>query len=327
MSAQAPKPIRSPAYPNTNLSDAIGYVRKIEAAYRLSQVDREAAAKLIGYSGLSGPANQALASLAQYGLVERAGKGEMRVTARAQAILHPNSEEEKRSSLREAAFDPQLFQELRERWPNITPPEDGVVTYLNRQGFNQSAIKPAARAYLQTLAFLQEAGASESHGAPASGAANLTPTEAEEDEGKPPQAIEVGDLVTVERDGLLVFPAPVRVLEIKESGGATWVWTSGGSSWTEMNTVTLESKGAASPALPPPIPPAKPGLSAQEGVAMRTAVFPLPEGDASLTFPALLSPESLNLLGHYLGLTIKQAQWAKKAAPVLYGDTDPSAAP
>jgi hypothetical protein len=119
---------------------------------------------MIGYSGLSGPANQTLAALAQFGLVERAGKGEMRVTARAQEILHPNNEEEKRIALRSAAFEPTLFRDLQDRWPDMIPPEDGVVTYLNRQGFNQSAIRPATRAYLQTLHYLQEAGASESHG-------------------------------------------------------------------------------------------------------------------------------------------------------------------
>lgn len=161
---QTPKPIRSPSYPSSSLSDAIAQVRKIEAAYRLSPVDREAAAKMIGYAGLSGPANKTLAALAQYGFVERAGKGEMRVTARARAILHPNSDDEKRQSLLSAAFEPQLFQDLRGRWPNMIPPEDGVVTYLNRQGFNQSAIRPAARAYLQTLRYLEEVGVSESYG-------------------------------------------------------------------------------------------------------------------------------------------------------------------
>ncbi|HEY2481781.1 MAG TPA: hypothetical protein VGI30_06235, partial [Caulobacteraceae bacterium] len=96
MNTASPKPIRSPSYPVSSLSEAVGHVRKIEASYRLSSVDRQAAAKLIGYLGLSGPANATLAALAQYGLVERAGKGEMRVTPRAQAILHPNSEDEKR---------------------------------------------------------------------------------------------------------------------------------------------------------------------------------------------------------------------------------------
>jgi len=157
-------PVRSPSYPVWPLSDAVTAVGKIEAQYRLSKVDREAAVKLIGYSGLSGPSNKALAALAQYGLVERAGKGEMRVTPRARAILHPDSDDEKRQELQAAAFEPKLFRELQERWPGIIPPEEGVVLFLNRKGFNQSAIRPAAKAYLQTLLYLEEFGASESHG-------------------------------------------------------------------------------------------------------------------------------------------------------------------
>ncbi|MEH3037397.1 MAG: hypothetical protein PGN23_13070 [Sphingomonas adhaesiva] len=157
-------PVRSPSYPVWPLSEAITAVRKIEAQYRRSKVDREIAAKLIGYSGLSGPANKALAALAQFGLVERAGKGEMRVTDRARALLYTDDAEEKRQELQAAAFEPQLFRELQERWPNMIPPEDGVVMYLNRKGFNQSAVRPAAKAYRQTLLFIEEESASESHG-------------------------------------------------------------------------------------------------------------------------------------------------------------------
>lgn len=164
MSNAPETPVRSPSYPVWSLSDAVTAVGKIEAQYRQSKVDREAAVKLIGYSGLSGPSNKALAALAQYGLVEKAGKGEMRVTPRARAILHPDSPDEKRQELRAAAFEPKLFRELQDRWPGIMPPEEGVILYLNRQGFNQSAIRPATKAYLQTLLFLEELGASESHG-------------------------------------------------------------------------------------------------------------------------------------------------------------------
>lgn len=163
MSNDATGAVRSPSYPVMSLTDAITAVRKIEAQYRSAKVDREVAAKIVGYSGLSGPANKALAALAQYGLVERAGKGEMRVSARARAILHPHDDAEKRSELRAAAFEPRLFQDLQERYPNMTPPEDGVVSYLNRLGFNQTAIRPAVKAYLQTLLFLEEQGATESH--------------------------------------------------------------------------------------------------------------------------------------------------------------------
>lgn len=224
-SASVPKPVRSPSYPSLSLSDAIAQVRKIEGLYRLSPVDRVAAAKLIGYAGLSGPANQALASLAQYGLVERAGKGEIRVTERGRAILHPNSEEEKRQGLRTAAFDPSLFRELHERWPNMMPPEDGVLTYLNRQGFNQSAIRPAAKAYLQTLLFLEESAGSESHSATSVKVPDSPVPDAPVRES--PVAYggaKVGDLIQWEIDGVLQMEKPMRVRLVTDDG---WVAVEG----------------------------------------------------------------------------------------------------
>jgi hypothetical protein len=164
-----------------SLTDAVSAVRKIEAQYRGAKVDRVIGAKIIGYSSLSGPANKALAALAQYGLVERAGKGEMRVTSRARAILHPDSEGEKQQELRAAAFEPTLFRELHDRWPDMIPPEDGVASYLNRKGFNQSAIRPATKAYLNTLLALEEAGASESHGTGSAADPESPATETQED--------------------------------------------------------------------------------------------------------------------------------------------------
>lgn len=130
---------------------------------------------LLGYTAGSGPSNKALADLASYGLVERAGKGELRVTRRAQAILYPQTPAELKHALREAAFDPSLFQELRDRFAGLeSPPEDGIATYLNRAGFNSNSIRPATRAYLATLAYLQQFGATESN------------SPAEEDAGESP---------------------------------------------------------------------------------------------------------------------------------------------
>lgn len=271
MSTPNPTPIRSPSYPSWGLGDSLAHVRKIEAAYRLSPVDREAAAKLIGYSGLSGPANQALASMAQYGLVERAGKGEMRVTSRAQAILHPDSESEKRQNTRAAAFEPQLFNELRERWPDMVPPEDGVVTYLNRQGFNQSAIKPAARAYLDTLAYLEEVGASESHGvSPAAHAESELSAATTIRKGRQLTygGARVGDLIQWEtRDGLqLEKPTRVRLI----SADGQWVAVDGSETGIPMNQVIVEERASG---IQPPMFPAglgelsAPDLAPQAGEA------------------------------------------------------------
>lgn len=223
--SEAAQPIRSPAYPSMSLADALEAVRKIEHNYRTSRVDRVSAAKLIGYSSLSGPANKALAALAQYGLVERAGKGEMRVSPRATAILHPDSPAERAESLKLAAFEPSLFKDLRDRYPDMVPPEDGVVTYLNRKGFNQTAIRPAVKAYLQTLQFLQSEGANLSQPPKSQNISTETSDSdtlaAESSFGSP----QVGDLIQWEMDGVLRLEHPMRVRLITADG--KWVAVEG----------------------------------------------------------------------------------------------------
>lgn len=328
MSAPTPKPIRSPSYPAAPLSEAISNVRKIENVYRLSQVDREAGAKLIGYAGLSGPANQALASLAQYGLVERAGKGEMRVTALAREILHPNSDDEKRRSLRQAAFQPALFRELQERWPDINPPEDGVVTYLNRQGFNQSAIKPAARAYLQTLAFLEEAGANDSHGAETpKGSQYELPNEEAPGQREDTKfgGAHVGDLIQWEAGGAFRFESPLRVRWVSDDG--QWVAVDGSDTGVPMSEVLVQERAGAAP---PPVPPYTPS-TAQEmarapGVGnisaaqmanlppmgWTQAVFPLADGPVFLNFPDQMSADGYAELKEYLEIFLRRAERAKR---------------
>ena len=162
---ERPSRIQSPSYPAYPLSVAIDVVAKIEQRYRSSKVDRLDAVKLLGFSGVTGPSNMALAALAQYGLIARQGKGEFRVTDLARAILYPDDKAEKAKALRTAALSPKLFRSLRERYPDVpVPPEEGVYTYLNRNGFNPTAVRPAAKAFLQTMAFIQELGDDESSG-------------------------------------------------------------------------------------------------------------------------------------------------------------------
>lgn len=263
----APPAARSPSYPNAPLGEAISQVAKIEQLYRQSQVDREVAAKLIGYSGLSGPASKALAALASYGLVERAGKGEMRVTSRARAILYPDNLEERRQNLVAAAFEPKLFQELRARFPDMIPPEDGIITYLHRQGFVQSAIRPAMKAYRDTLLFLQQEGATDSHGKEHPEGADLSLSEGNNDDafGK----ARVGDLVEVEIAGALVTPEPVRVRGVTEDQGTTWVFVDGSETGIDMENIKVLERPEEVKA-PPTLPLGKP--PADEGTASKLRV-------------------------------------------------------
>ncbi|WP_320196740.1 hypothetical protein RMR10_013225 [Agrobacterium rosae] len=232
------KPIRSPNYPSMPLREAVQAVRKIESIYKLNPVDRESAARLIGYSSLSGPAGKALAALAAYGLFERAGKGEGRVTSRAIAILHAYDEKERRGNLLDAASEPTLFAELRDRFAGIpVPPESGVITYLNRQGFNPSAVRPAANAFLETMRYVEELQASTSSATQQPD----TPDSVALSDGQAEKfgGAKIGDLIQWESQGVLQFTRPLRVRYITDDG--KWVGVEGSQTGIPMSEVIVES--------------------------------------------------------------------------------------
>lgn len=154
---------QSPGYPQFALPKAISGVRKIFDADRRSPIDRSVAQKHIGYSGPSGAADKALATLAHYGLIERVGKGEVRVSQRAVDILHPDSDGARRKALLEAGFAPQVFKDLRERFGDHVS-ESALHSYLVRENFLDRAIAPVSNGYLQTMRYLEQEKAFESRG-------------------------------------------------------------------------------------------------------------------------------------------------------------------
>ena len=155
---------RSPRYPSIPLGEAVDLARRLFAGDGMNAVDREVAAGHIGYSGINGASAQALASLAQYGLTETSGKGQLRLTGLALDIIEPNGDVERAKSLHQAAWTPKLFSDLRERFPNTTPSEANLRAHLIRQHFQTSALKSVIPAYLRTCEYLVEEGVSESHG-------------------------------------------------------------------------------------------------------------------------------------------------------------------
>lgn len=245
--------IRSPSYPGMPLHEAVAAVAKIEGLYRAAPVDRLHAAKLIGFSALSGPAGKALADLAAYGLLERAGKGAARVTERARDILHASSEQDRKKSLRDAALEPPLFRNIRERFSGISlPPEDGVITHLNRQGFNPNAVRPAAKAFLQTMRYLEELGESDSHSAADRLGENGAPSGGGGDDPVtlPEQTVKLGDYVQWTQDGADRFRVPLQVVNIYPDGKHAQVF--GSPTGIPMSELTVVDPPNADPSPPPP---------------------------------------------------------------------------
>lgn len=148
---------RSPSYPSLTLEQAIDMVGKIHKANRTNVISRETAARDMGYSGLTGRSLTVLGSLAQYGLVDKAGKGDIKVSRRAVEILHPVEEAHRAEAIIEAALAPALFRTLHERFPEGVPSENALRSFMVQSDFNDVAIGPAISAFLETNAFAEKA--------------------------------------------------------------------------------------------------------------------------------------------------------------------------
>lgn len=155
--------IRSPGYPSSPLSEMLELVEKIFNVSRQNVIDREAAVRDIGYKGLTGQSTKMLANMAHFNLIEKAGKGGLRVSDVAIKILHPKNPAEKAAALEEAAYSPELFNEIRQQWPDGFVSENALRGHLLRSGFSTAAIQPAISSYLETYSFLQQALATESY--------------------------------------------------------------------------------------------------------------------------------------------------------------------
>lgn len=238
----------SPGYPNMGLPKAVSAVHKIYDADRQAPVDRTVAAKHIGYSGQSGASDKALASLAHYGLLEKAGKGETRVTQLAVDILHPDKPSDRRAALRKAGLNPGIFQEIYDRYDGRLPSDEALRSYLMRASFQNAAINPVVNAYAETFRYLEQEKVFESGSPPDDNDAN---DESKEDDYGVFRGARVGDLVQWEIDSVLQMERPMRVRLVDEVDGRQYVAVEGSETGIPMEQVTvIERAGAAAPATP-----------------------------------------------------------------------------
>lgn len=169
---------RSPSYPSVPLNQAVDLVKKIHKSCRTNVITREDAVKEMGYSGLTGRSLKVLAALLQFGLLEKAGKGDVKVTRRAVEVLHGIEQTDRDEALLEAANAPQLFRDILERFPDGIPAESAIRSYLVKQDFLDVAIGPAINAFMETYRTVEHIRESETHGDEDDG--TLSPPEADQ---------------------------------------------------------------------------------------------------------------------------------------------------
>lgn len=204
----------SPGYPSMSLPKAISAVRKIWDADRTNPIDRVTAAKHIGYAGQSGASDKALGSISHYGLTEKTGKGEIKISRLALDIVCPDPMDKgaEARAIRAAGMNPQVFKDIRSRFSGHVS-EESLRNYLIREGFNNVAITPLMSAYFETFRFLEQFEDVESGGPSAqSGGESLSLDEQ--------VGAEMDDTIVMERPMASVPSPPTQRLE---AGEAEWM--------------------------------------------------------------------------------------------------------
>ena len=141
--------MRSPNYPALSLKQALESADKLWKAEKRTPVSHEAAATGLGYKSLSGPARVAIGALRQYGLVDKADKGHVRLSELAVRALHGNAED-KQVAFRQAAVNPALFKELAKEHADAS--EAAISSYLiTKKTLLEDGARKAAKAFRETL--------------------------------------------------------------------------------------------------------------------------------------------------------------------------------
>lgn len=199
---------RSPRFPSFGLDWAVEGIKKLHEQDGKAPVDRDAAARHLGYKGLNGASSRAIASLIYYDLVEGASQGRIRLTERALRVLYSGDPNEKLPLLQEALTSPKIFDELVSHYGGIASlPSD--VTLLKelviRRKFSDGAARECILALRQSVLYLKSLSeASEKPTPPINSPEFVKPEVMEAESSK---ALKIGDEVRDPTIASEVIPA------------------------------------------------------------------------------------------------------------------------
>jgi len=307
---------RSPAYP------AISVKRAIEQADALFKQEGEYEAPISstigawGYSEKSSGGRQTLATMKYYGLIDVSGDGAgrmVKISDLAKHILLDEREDdtEKRQLIRDVALNPAAHSALYEKYRNGLASDGSVEHFLVfEEGFKSAAAKDLLAEFKVTADYvglyqpdnkLDKTDDSDI----GNGVKKETPT------------VKTGDKIQATVQDVDLFADGAIVQGISEDG--EYVFVDQSDSGVPIEDVTIMETAQFETS---PTPPAKPMnlLAAQSPRAdaplpegTRKAMFPLDEGDVTLTFPVGLAEDSLEDLEAYLQIFLKKEIKKSKA--------------
>ncbi len=140
---------RSPRSATLPLEEAIIFAKKVYDNAGKSMIKRDLAFKALGYAGSSGASLSTLATLIQYGLLDKNGS-EVAVSNLALRIFHP-VEGGSDAAIKEAALMPPVFKSIFETHHKLAEPL--LVNHLIHQGFTPERAKRVASVYKANSVF------------------------------------------------------------------------------------------------------------------------------------------------------------------------------
>ena len=328
---------RSPNYPSVGLPDAIARATRLYEGVGTAGASPDSAAKLIGYSKNHGTARMTMSALKKFGLVEERNGRVVPAKLTVDLANFPPTHPRHVAALRTAALSPRVYREAYNRYRphGVLPPDDVLsADFVADSGFLPDKV-PAFltdfRASLSHAGLLRGNALNETTGADAAaagaavtgtGPADRGPALAAFDPAAPPVP-KPGDTVRwVEDDpdagdggddGDGDPDEHEGVVQGLSEDGA-WAFVAGygeGVPVADLSVVPTESDREEEDAEDVPAP-ANPFAAPRS--AVRTEACALEEGDAVLTRPDDLSPESLEELQAWLDLVMKKLRRLSEAA-------------
>jgi hypothetical protein len=235
---------RSPSFPFIPLSGAIKRLNEFEEYFKRHPAPAKHSGKAWGMKGWTSQAQQTLAALKSFGLLDYKGSGdnlEASVSEDGRTYLRAQQDSVKQEVLKRVALHPKNISKYFALWGADRPPDEVCLDQLVlKGGFTESAAKLFLQVYDSTIAFAKLADSDKS---------SLQPGDDEDDvdDPPPPAEVEEGDLVQREADGVLSFPKALRVRKVVEDQGHKWVFVDGIESAFLMTEAIVEAKGQTAP--------------------------------------------------------------------------------
>lgn len=295
---------RGPAYPYIPLGRAVERTQVIaDKGAGRQPMPPESFYALWGIGAKSSSARQTIAALGYYGLVEHVGRGNDRrakLSELARRIVFDQREGslDRATALRQAALEPPIFRELYDRYGPVLPADTAFHSYLMMErSFTKQGAEACTDNYKSTFEY---AGLAEPEKMPAARDSNGGGNEVEYGGAR------AGDLIDYEAGGAIANREPLRVRAL--SPDQAWVFVEDSETGLEMDQVIVRERSQGERQQPdrPTLPLGGKSQEEEPKAGTRRAIFPLDDGDVTLTFPEGLSAEALTDLDDYLKIFLNK---------------------